>query len=145
MSSTLKDRAPEAGFQGRVGIEHEMVSVAELESATHAPKARMSPSTPHREYVGPPPRYCPWFYELKARYFTLKFAREVLPLLSLDMTVSPLKKFMVVGSGNDPLSQPYQDCANPSQLTDHEDARGPAEVVHCLRPADWFQHQVSIA
>ena len=27
---------------------------------------------------------------------------------------------MVVGSGNDPLSQPYQDCANPSQLTDHE-------------------------
>jgi hypothetical protein len=32
---------------------------------------------------------------------------------------------MVVGSGNDPLSWPYQDHANPSQLTDH---------VVCERP-----------
>ena len=28
-----------------------LVSVAELESATHAPKARMSPSTPHRDKI----------------------------------------------------------------------------------------------
>ena len=36
-----------------------------------------------------------------------------LPLLSLDMTVSPLKKFMVPDSGNDPLSRGYQPRALP--------------------------------
>lgn len=35
-----------------------------------------------------------------------------------DLTRLAYTPYLVVGVGNDPTFQPYQDCTNPSQLTD---------------------------